>query len=681
MDESPQPPLLGHALGSSDYDYCLPVPMTEFQRQLNDEIVSLYRPDILKFFENNEAAGDVDRLVSPLEAFFTTSQLVGTHPFLLVDHYLPPNMLLKEIPSHISKSSGKFAALTTLTELLRNKKLEIALIARPGKSFDLIEVLLLGKMINYKRHSGSYLRASQKSNSNYSTIHLIPSSLLDSTYVGNDRFDLVIAFDQTFNKDDAHIKVIRSQGRISPHDLDGSTPKLAPIIRLIPYYSAEHIALKLQKLALDSSTYIQRVVAALVVLSDRVGILPGDIKSHYVDGLKYLLPWISDMRQEWPLASLPDIEAYSLKDAREFLTAGAVNSNFDDTTRLENGETENYETKPEDYAGPRAKRIKRENFSPNSIEASTSFMSPPLEDLHSQFARQHALAQNILKRLEDTLQDAKGKESEILSLRSEASTKQTMHENAVEEMRDLVNQITQLTEKIRISERKAERQDSEAKRLQEQVEIQATELEQVNKLLVAKKRQDTDTMDNKESDGKEISFPGREAQLAQIAGLEKDLDSAHTFTDKKTAENDSMRAEYQKESSAAIESAEEVAKLKAQNATYTAKLASDIVTLKSLQFEAERKIKKAHATELAYKLANVEQYLKRLLENEKHTPIPTRARYGKRSSSTAPRRTNSPSVNSRRSSPSDREGASTNGNGHGNGGNGPHPLQNMTNSL
>lgn len=668
-------------------DYCLPVSMTEFQRQLNDEVVSLHYSDILKFYEKDADTADNQVLASSLQALYTNSQLVGTHPYLLVDHYLPPNLLLKDIPNRLSKASGKFTALVNIIELVRTKKMEIALISRPGKSFDLIEALLLGKMINYKRHSGSYLRATNKLNKKYSTVHLIPSSQLDSTYNGNERFDLMIALDQTFNPSDPHIASIRSQARTTPIDINGTAPSLAPIIRLLPYYSAEHVALKFQNYSHDKTTFMRHVIAPIAILRGRVGTIPVDLKPYYAQGLHFLEPWLGDMQSAWPLPLAPDIEVYSAEDVEKSLLSEVIvatkqesdtpdGSNVNGSSKNASSETHNstvVETKSEDDEYYRAKRIKREKFSPETFEvkpkSALSSFNRSLED-------RQVLTHKILRRLEIALRDLEFKDSEIMSLRSDASFKQAAYEETVDEMSDFVNQISVLKEKIRISERKSERHDTEMKRMREQIEKQTMELEEVHNLLLAKKEQDLKEEDKPQDAGKTINFADVETQRVKITELEEELKKCKDNIETRTRENDYMRVEYQKASSSATELAEEVQAIKTQNGLLTAKLASNIGTMKQRYFDEERKAKDAHITVLSAKLVNVEEHLKRVLENEKQQNM--RSRYGMRSSSSAPRRTKSPSVNSsRRSSPSDREGNV----GAGNGSSGPHPLQNMTNSF
>jgi hypothetical protein len=694
---------------NADGDYYLPVPMTEFQRQLNEEVISLHYPDIYKLFSNNNSLLNSPELQNSLQSLFTNSQLVGTHPYLLVDHYLPPNLLLKDIPNKLSKTSGKFETLVKIIELVRYRKMEIAVISRPGKSFDIIEALLLGKMINYKRHSGSYLRPFNKSNPKYSTIHLIPSSQLDSTYFGSERFDLLLVLDQTFNINDPHITSIRSQSRNTPADATGRAPKLAPVVRLIPYNSAEHVTLKFDKFGNDETLYTKNVIGSMVVLRNKVGTIPSELKPYYAQGLKLLSPWLDNMTSPWPLPDLPDIDTYPWTVIRKSILSKADDiKEEEDHSKLEteNGVTSangkdrdsvsrNNSIANEDKLFPdednefyRAKRIKREHYSPssgkNARRDSFSFLAPlsgsslqrPLDD-------RRILTQNIVRRLEKSMNDLEIKNGEIQLLRSKTSALQATHEETVDEMSKSVNKITALKEKIKDHERKSERQDGELSRLKEQVEKQSTELDQVKKLLALKKQQDTGNAIDKE----EIERTSLDKQKEKIKELEEKLKTETAITKTKNEENDYMRTEYQKASSEASDLAEKVTNLKTANEVLKNKLNIDIVKLRQESFDHEKTMKAQIILELEIKVRNVEEHLKRLIESEKQNQ--TRSRYSVRSSlnSNHPRRTKSPSStnstnnNSRRSSPSDKE--TGNGNHGGSNGNshGPHPLHNMTNSL
>lgn len=702
LDGPPEPPSMAHTLefftshlmsfpANSDGDYCLPVPMTEFQRQLSDEVVSLHYSDILRFYEQNGNTQCNQVLANSLQALCTNSQLVASHPFLLVNHYMPTNLLLKGVPNQLIKYSGKFTTLVNIIDLVRDKKMEIALVSRPGKSIDILEALLVGKMINYQRHSGSYLRSSHRANKKHSRIHLISSTSEDSKYTGDERFDLVIAFDSTFEITAQHIEKIRSQSRTSAKDLNGINPALAPVIRLIPYYSAEHIAFKFKEYSHDEDLYMQRVVAAIVILRGRVGTIPIDLRPYYAQGIKFLEPWLADLKSVWPLPPIPEIEFYSAQDVENSLltevnvsetkqeaATSVVNGNGSSKETGANGmndaisqspglsnEINGVFSEPDEYF--RARRIKREVYSPDIPETALSFMAPPSGGIVDD---RQVLTHKILRLLETAIEDLSMKNSELESLRTLASSQQSLHDETVGGMNGFLSDIRLLEEKIQIYERKAQRHEIEMNEMRELKNKQAQEIEEAREKLMNKIDGSLTNGNSQET----IDFAVLETQRERISEIENDLKKAKDQLESRTTEHEYMRVEYQKASSAMLESAEEANTLKSQNAVLESKVKAMIDTMKNLSFDAERQAKDAQVADLEAKLIDVQEQLKNVSENEKM--YPTRSRYGMRSSSgVVSRRANSPSTGSSRpSSVSDREGSNASTS------NGPHPLQNMTNS-
>lgn len=686
LDGTPEPPSIAHTLDyfanpqhdiyeNTQGDYCLPVPMTEFQRQLSDEVVSLHYSDILRFYQHHGSTEGNQVLSNSLQALYTNSQLVATHPFLLVDHYLPPNLLLKGVPNQLSKTSGKFTTLVNIIDLVRDKRMEIALVSRPGRSFDLIEALLLGKMINIKRHSGTPLKSNHKTAKKYSTIHLISSSHTDSSYLGEDRFDLVVAFDQTFNIAEPHIQRMRSQARTLPGDQDGSNPEIAPVLRLIPYYSAEHIASKLQSYAHDHSLYMKRVVAAIVILRGRVGTIPIDLRPYYAQGLKFLEPWLAQMKSGWPLPPVPEIEEYSELDVENSLLTeihvpepkrdsatptpvnGIVNGNgngsgsgngeidlpTEDGDAVESEEDEYYDFK----------RIKRETYSPDVPETSLGFwsLSAGLQD------DRQILTHKILRSLEHAIEDLAVKDSELVSLQKLVTVHQGSINETMGQKKDFIKEIQELEDKLRKYEIAAEKYQSEVSDLREIKEKNDLELEVSRKTLL--------------SDSKEgaINFVKIENQREEIAELELELRRANEVLESRVTEHNYMREEYDKATVIKSELAIELETLKTQSRSLESQVDTMVADMKRLTFESSRKEQDQLIKDLENKLSNSEEHLKRVIDSEK---LSTRSRYGMRSANTGPRRTPS-ATSSRRSSVSDREGNSAAASLSG-----PHPLQNMT---
>lgn len=694
---------------SHQYDYVLPVPMTSFQKQLTDDVVSIHRADIIRFLETGSL--ESEDLRESLDCLYANTQLIATHPYLLVQHYLPPNLILKDVYNRLAKASGKFSILVHLIDLIRDKKINVALISRAGKSFDLIESLLLGRMINYKRYSGTYLRTSNKPFKNYSTIHLFPSSQLDSTYIGSEKFDLIIAFDLTFNPTDSHIQAIRTQSRSL-----GSPP--TPILRLIPYYSSEHIIYKLQHLKNDDETFfMKRVVSAISVLRNRAGSVPFDLKSRYVTGLTFLTSWLLDpVNTPWPIPSAPEIPTYSTQTVENSLSIDEsgdlkmsedsdVQSNgyhsviselyktlpkvkHEDSIMKENGAdpniknefnggrdsmdiapyssaTTNHEqinafsgflpyenssvfprTNIHRYFGNdennnddfyHSKRFKREDYSVSASETPLSFLVSSHNgrglEASNHLDRGKILTHKILHRLDLVSYAYDIKESKLQTLVKTASQLQENYEGLSEENGKLVQQIKVLEEQLRVSERKAERHDTELDRTNKVLQNQKDELEKARKLL---------------QDGVPDSSK-LESQVEEIAKLQDKKKQAEEWAAKRTEEHDRMCGEYQKASTAAKEACDEAQSLKKLNKILESKLESKANDLRQLSFDEERKAKDEKIKELEIQILSMEEHMKRLLENERLQP--TRSRYGVRNSATGfNRRTNSPSVGGRRGS-------------------------------
>lgn len=675
LDGSPEPSSISGGLdflepgylvpqaNSPSNDYVLPVPMTPFQKQLTDDIVSLHASDILRFLAGDSLDNEV--LQTSLDCLNANTQLVATHPYLLVQHYLPPNLLLKDVHNRLTRASGKFSVLMNLIEIIRDKNLNVALISRAGKSFDLIESLLLGRMINYRRYSGTYLRQPSKSLKKYSTIHLFPSSQLYSTYIGSEKFDLVIAFDLSFSPTDSHIQALRTQSRPS----DGPP---APIVRLIPYYSSEHIIYSLQDLKNDDELlYTKRLMAAMVVLRRRVGSVPDELKTNYYLGLKFLLPWLSDpATQAWLVPPVPEIPTYSIQAVeKSLLEEPSVDPKPDtESTDSKNGSLETKEkdsdmsvkkepgvereasntyqsngtqsspsvlayqpfcdstekdryllsdSKTDDFFP--AKRFKLDKYSP-----STFFERDNLEP-HSELPPGELLTHKILQRLETVSRVHAAKEAEAQVLARVAAQRQTRYEALCDENGALVQRMRQLEEKLQVSERRAERHDAELERAGKELMEQQRELETVRAV----------------SGTPEASVI--DAQQIEIEMLESQVGEAEKKAKMRTEEHEHMCGEYQKASTAAKEACEEVVSLKSVNKGLQEQLRSQTNDLCELAFEQERAAKDEKIKVLEAKILGLAEHMKRLMESERFQP--TRSRYGVRSSATFSRRNNSPSVN------------------------------------
>lgn len=630
MDGTPEPSAMLIAqddVHNRSGDYQLGVPLTAYEKQLADQVISAHYSDILKFYETQDPV-----MIESLETLYTNSQYAVTHPFLLIDHYLPQNLLLKEIPDRIGRSSGKFEVLGHILDLISTLRLQVGLVSRSGKTMDLIEAYILGKKVNYERHSGSLLRPVEELNPNLSTIRLISSERVKNDVPFNDQFklDLVLAFDQSFLEiDPDFFYALRTFNRQTP----------APILRLIPFNSVEHVCFKVGLgLAKTSKVdFLRRVLAPIVVLRGKVGSPPNDVQFLYRHCLRPLQPWFASLGSvpdPWPLPDLPEISEYSSVDIeKSLLTEVGVEA-----------PTPKNESESNDYY--QVKRLKREvDFVPKAGSDST------YDSDYSVSKTKSVLTHGLLAKLEHALVELAGKSEEIESFRKVESSRQYQLETALETVAKCMHQISDLESKLQSAERREQRLQSDLARTTTLLENATKDLEESRKMIV-----------------EGLPDVAKLAEQAtRIHELEAELKKANERVESRVAENDYMRGEYQKASAAAVEAQARITELEHVNAELHKRADGEAVRLRLLSFDEERAAKDDQIKELQARLALMDERMKRMVELEKQPQAGTRgSRFASRAPS-VPQRTRSPNSYSRVGSPSvDGQNGSN------------HPLQTVT---
>lgn len=601
LDSTPEPSLIpvGASLAPKG-EYYLPAPMTESQRTLTDQVVSLHYSDILKLFETSETV-----MQESLDTLYTNSQLVASHPYLLVDQYEPHNLLLKEVPAQLARESGKFGILGDIIDLIKDSKKHIALVARPGKCHDLIEAYILGKFVNYRRYSGSYLREPTGEEDEFSTIHLIPSSNLDPSHIESENFDVIIAFDQTFSFTEPHITKIINSG-VSP----------VPVVRLVPLNSVEHISLKFQ--GLQEEEFLRKVLAAVVILRWNVGTIPVHLRPVYHQKLKPLAEWFNNTQgSTWLMPDLPKIEEYSASDVEESL----LKENKDEEEKSQvQSQTVEEATPPEPRANQsngyyKVKRIKRE----------TDYVTDHIEDTTTYTHNQTLLTHNVIRKLNRLTEENSHLKEEIESYKATSSRRQEAFEVLTEEMGAKIRNLDDLENRMKFSERKAERLTTERDRALEKVEQVNKELEETRQSL-QQGPPDAATLDE---------------QRRKIGELEGEIKKLNDKLDSRNTENEYMREEYQKASSAAADAHAQIKSLKDENADLEKRADGEAIRLRALTFDEERSMKDDQIKELKSKIELLEEHLKRMMDSEKQI---SRSRLASRANSSSNKmsRTNSP---------------------------------------
>lgn len=601
LDVTPEPILstdavINAASDNHSLDYCLPVQMAEFQRELTDQVVNLHYSDILRFYDTisgTAASTAPSDWADSLGAMYHDSLLVATHPYLLVDHYMPRSLLLKEIPDKLARTSAKFAALGDIVALLEPRHYNVALIARSGKTLDLVEAFLHGKPVSFQRHTGPYLRepSAKQRDPAKTTIHVMSSSLLESSYSGDHRFDLVIAFDSTFNPSEVHVEALRTHKRTSP----------APILRLVTNLSAEHVAVSFGLTANPDRVFTEEVIAALVVLRDKSGTIPAEMKSLYLQQLQPLAYWFADMGLSWPLPDLAPISGYSKLDVETSMASSYHRRSAIPGTAND----------PTDTSSQPSKRYKLDPIGADAF-------APPHDYAHGRWT---GLTQGLLEQYNSLVGRERQLTAEAESHRRLAATQQLKLESQQDEIARQVRQHSSFEDTISSLERKVERGETDASRKEEAL----TRLqEEVAGLKTTLAEGDDGAIKTKQQD--------------EISALKASLSKATATAEARSNENDYMRSEYQKASESASEALAKVAVLTTDLADANRRADGEFVALRKLTFDEEREVRDSEISELKLKVENLEEQLKRQSEA---APKTSRARYGVRSSS-VPRRALSP---------------------------------------
>ncbi|CAI4054195.1 Hda3p SKDI_16G4340 [Saccharomyces kudriavzevii IFO 1802] len=302
--------------GNTSGDYWLPTTMSLYQKELTDQIVSLHYSDILRYFETSYYKEDV--ILESMRTMCLNGSLVATHPYLLIDHYMPKSLITRDVPAHLAENSGKFSVLRDLINLVQEYETETAIVCRPGRTMDLLEALLLGNKVHIKRYDGHSIKSKQKSNDFSCTVHLFSSeglNLAQYPIKSKARFDMLICLDTTVDtshKDTQYLLQYKREKR--------GFERYAPIVRLVAINSIDHCTLFFsKKFDKSSREYLESVTAAMVILRDRLGTLPPDLRPIYSQKLHYLVEWLENPTVPWPLPDIYPLKRYTSMDVERSL--------------------------------------------------------------------------------------------------------------------------------------------------------------------------------------------------------------------------------------------------------------------------------------------------------------------------------------------------------------------------
>ncbi|ODQ79930.1 hypothetical protein BABINDRAFT_161596 [Babjeviella inositovora NRRL Y-12698] len=344
LDGTPEPPIINPDLSHPNLsgDYSLLAGMLDFQKELTDQIVSSHYSDILKFSElvKTEVSKENSYLIDSMKTMHLNLSLVASHPYLLIKHFMPKTLTARDMPNRLKETSGKFKVLGDLMRCIQDipEFRNVGIISRTAnRTHDMLEAMLIGYKCNVKRYEGTTLKKETlKKKTHDFTVHVLPSTydVVNVEFDFSGKLDLLISFDISTNTES-----------YQPLLHQRANGQRASVIRIIPSNTVDHIALNFQPHAkqYDASSIgmdtLKDITNAAVILRDRVGLIPPDLRPIYNTDLKFLSEWFRSLVMEqphaprlaWPLPELHAIPKYSSWDVeKSLLTEVKFDFNYDE---------------------------------------------------------------------------------------------------------------------------------------------------------------------------------------------------------------------------------------------------------------------------------------------------------------------------------------------------------------
>lgn len=228
---------------------------------------------------------------------------ISTHPDLDMDQDPEPfsQTSPEDEATWAEECSFKFQFLNHLFTIMRNDAAHVSIVARPGRTLNIIEKFLKGRGILYFRPDGkgSSLVDDQRYAGCRLEVSVVPSGS-GGRNLAVKPAALVIAFDGSVNMQDPHILRMRSQPGVE---------WMMPAAHLLVYKSAEHIARCINP-QLDETTRLRKIISYTTQLRHDVGsLLPEDMPVRAAAEEVAIALGLNGHQLKW---SLPPIRAIPL---------------------------------------------------------------------------------------------------------------------------------------------------------------------------------------------------------------------------------------------------------------------------------------------------------------------------------------------------------------------------------
>ncbi|KAL8749570.1 MAG: hypothetical protein Q9199_007604, partial [Rusavskia elegans] len=256
-------------LGFDKNEHIISLAMNMRVRNQYTSIINIYRDAIMKLMESNsQDQGPMDKITELLTRISGVLQHSDLDAEEARDHSSPPSP--EDEATWAEQCSFKFCFLRHFLEEIRPHDMHVSIVAQPGRLLDLIEMFLVGRGIVYFRPDGkgSSHPGDQRFAQCRCQVSIVPSGP-GGRNLALKPAALVIAFDGSVSAMEPQVHRMRMQQEHS---------WLQPIVRLVIYKSAEHLAICLPP-EIEQSDRIRRIVSGMTQLRHEAGILqPEDME-------------------------------------------------------------------------------------------------------------------------------------------------------------------------------------------------------------------------------------------------------------------------------------------------------------------------------------------------------------------------------------------------------------------
>ncbi|KAL8712555.1 MAG: hypothetical protein Q9225_006910 [Loekoesia sp. 1 TL-2023] len=245
-------------------EHTIGLAMNSRVRDQYTSVINNFRKPIEDFM-NSELPREAS--VQEVKKLLDRINLITTHPDLDMqeaqDEFSQPSP--EDEAGWAIESSFKFKFLNQLFTNMRNDAVHISIVARPGRTLDIIETFLKGRGFAYFRPDGR--RSSSPNDQCFAgcrlQVSIVPSGPEGMNLVVQPAA-LVIAFDGSFNVRDIQALHMRTQPGIE---------WIMPAVHLLVYKSAEHIT-RCIDVQMDETSRLRRIISCMTQLRHDVGKLP-----------------------------------------------------------------------------------------------------------------------------------------------------------------------------------------------------------------------------------------------------------------------------------------------------------------------------------------------------------------------------------------------------------------------